>query len=970
MKQFGAATAIILVLTLAGAGLGQQMIQYGFEGRSPLWLAGPHDAGYKEKLHELTDKSMHGGQRSETIQFEAENGSYIHYTYNLGRAPVTDDLNVSLWVRANRAGVQLLARVVFPKEWDPNNPGHLLTVLLPGDRYQVVQRWQPLTLPLPVKLLRQQQQLLAGTLKREINAADAYVDQLVLNVYTGPGETRLWIDDLEAGPAFDVPDASGAPPAAASSDRRDGGSAKEMTPARPAINHRPDEVRLEGGHLKVGNERLFMLGIRHTGTPLGVLRKLGLNTVWLDESAPSGLIEQAANEGFWIVPTLHAPEVVEQPSGKIQGQLVANEAFHRNVSRFLGEKAVLCWDLGGNLPWEKSRAVMNTAQAIHNVDPLRPLAVDVRDGFLSYSRAGNQQLMIGTHRWPLLTSLELTDYRQWLMQRRMLLPPDSFCWTWIQTHLPDWFMTAAYERTSGRFSEPIGPHPEQIRLLSYIAVGCGYRGLGYWSDRFLADSHMGRDRLLALALLNQEFRLLEPLLVTVTKEPQWIQGLYPKPFPTLPDQPNPNVMAAVLTCDKAVLVLPIWLGPGSQYLPPQGYFAQVRLKVMVPDNYAAWEVSPGCFRSYPSKPVLGGREIVMQNLTLTSAIVFTADVVGRGSLVPRFQEMQRSMHMDAAQWAHDQAQEEIIKAARIHEELKTMGKKIHDADDVLDTSRKWLEKSHKHRLNGEFEEAYADAQLALRAVRILMRQHWDAALKKLTTPVACPFALSFFTLPRFWQYYDEISKLYPWKSVLTDGDFEWPPHQPKPEWGLEETKSLDGVVGEAKRVVNNPREGRQSLMLKLSAKNPLKAALVLERTFLAIHSPAVHLPPGTPVRISAWMFVPEDITGSPDGALFYDSAGGEPLAVRLSQKTTWRQFILYRTVPESGSIHVTMALTGLGTVYFDDVRIEPLYDKEPPKEPMETAAPATQPDKTEPQPSGNSWSSKISALFRPRPAQR
>ncbi len=969
---------ILLVLVFSAVGHGQQMIQYGFEGRSPLWLAGKHDASYKETLHELTDKSIHSGQRSETIQFIAENGSYIHYTYNLGRAPVTEDLSVSLWVRANRPGVQLLARVVFPKEWDPNNPGHPLTAILPGERYQIVQHWQPLALPTPVKLLRQQQQLLASTLKRELNTADAYVDQLVLNVYTGPGETHVWIDDLEAGPAFDAPTATGAPPGT-NSDRRDAGpprnpdgsvapdSPKEMTPARQALNQRPDEVRLEGGHLKVGNDRLFLLGIRHTGTPLQVLRNAGFNTVWLDESAPSGLLENAANLGFWIIPTLNASQIVEQPGGKVPGQLVANEAFSRNVGRFLREQAVLCWDLGGNLPYEKSRAIMSTAQAIHNRDPLRPLAADVRDGFLSYSRAGNQQLMIGTHRWPLLTSLELDAYRQWLMQRRRLLPEDAFCWTWIQTHLPDWFMTTAYERTTGRFTEPIGPQPEQIRLLSYIAIGCGYGGLGYWSDRFLADSHTGRDRLLELALLNQEFRMLEPLLVTVKDQPQWIRGLLPTPRGQ-PDIPDPNIQAAVLNCDKAVLVLPIWLGPGSQYVPPWGFQWKVRLKVMVPENYTAWEVSPGLVRTYPSKPVLGGREIVLEQFNLTRAIVFTADVVGRGALVPRFQEMWRSMRMDAAQWTHDLAQEEILKAARVHEELKTMGKKIDDGDALLDTARKWLEKSHKHRLNGEFDEAYADAHRALGSVRILMRQHWDAAMKKLTTPVACPYALSFYTLPRFWQYCDEIAKLYPGKNVLTGGDFEWPPDQKPPDWCLEEIPSLDDVQGEAKRVANTPREGKQCLMLKLSTKNPLKSELVLERTFLAIHSPAVHLPPGTPVRISGWVCVPEAITGSPDGALFYDSAGGEALAVRVTQPTIWRQFILYRNVPESGTVNVSMALTGLGTVYFDDVRIEPLSDKK--EEPDIITTSATVPAQTEPRPLGSGWSSKLSSFFRSRNGQR
>jgi hypothetical protein len=38
----------------------------------------------------------------------------------------------------------------------------------------------------------------------------------------------------------------------------------------------------------------------------------------------------------------------------------------------------------------------------------------------------------------------------------------------------------------------------------------------------------------------------------------------------------------------------------------------------------------------------------------------------------------------------------------------------------------------------------------------------------------------------------------------------------------------------------------------------------------------------------------------------------------------WRKVTLYRRVPTTGEINVTLALTGIGKVYFDDVRIEPL----------------------------------------------
>ncbi len=135
---------------------------------------------------------------------------------------------------------------------------------------------------------------------------------------------------------------------------------------------------------------------------------------------------------------------------------------------------------------------------------------------------------------------------------------------------------------------------------------------------------------------------------------------------------------------------------------------------MVPENYVAWEVSPGRFRSYPAKPVLGGRELMLENFSLTAAVVFTGDL-GPTGLVVRFQEMQRQMRKDAAQWTHDQAQEELVKVARIHDELKKLGKTLKDGDALLETARQWLEKSRKHRLDGEYTEAYTDAQLSLRA---------------------------------------------------------------------------------------------------------------------------------------------------------------------------------------------------------------------------------------------------------------
>jgi hypothetical protein len=918
-------TAALAAAALLGGARGQQVIQYGFEARDPVWVPGTSDAAYKELAHRLTDQSAHTGQKSEYLQLQVEQGSYIHYTYAVGRAPVTDELRASVWLKASVPGVQLLCRVVLPAERDPHNSDQPLTVLLKGDAYQLVGRWQQLAVRQPVKRLREQAQLLRAELKRDVITADAYVDRLVLNVYGSQRPfqrdrvlTEVWVDDLEVGPVLEA-----RPPAPA---------AARDVPARTA-GRRAAEVQLRGNQLLVSGQKFFPRIIRHSGPPLKTLRDAGFNTVLLDETTPASLVEDAVDLGFWIIPSVTPPPVPEgaAPDARLTS---ANEAFARTVGRFLDQEAVLWYDLGTNLESEKFPAVSRAAQAFRAIDPMRPVGADVWDGFARYSR-GVDQLVLGVHRWPLMTTLELPAYRDWLVQRRQLAQPGTFCWTWIQTHLPDAFVTTAYDQASdprkvapkpGVDPEPLGPQPEQIRLLAYTAIGAGYRGLGFWSDRYLADSHNGRDRLLALALLNQELQMLEPLLLAA-KEPTWI------------DTSQPNVKAAVLRTveGKALLVLPVWMGPGSQFVPGQAAAAELSLVVpQVPNGAWAYEVSPGQVRSLPFDRVVGGSRITLREFSLTSAVVFTSDLGPTGLLV-RLQDQQRRMARVAAQWAHDQAEEELAKVVRVNADLEQAGHRLPDGAKLLAKSREYLQSCQAHRRNGEHAEAYADAQRALRPLRILMRAQWEEAVRPLDTPAASPYAVSFFTLPRHWAFVEEITKLRPDANLLPDGDFEAPPEKRPANWLVEEVPPLDDVTGSARRVSTAPHSGRQCLMLEVQPKDKQAPPGALERTFLALHSPAVRLPPGTPVRVSAWVRVPERLQATADGALFYDSAGGESLGVRLTEQKAWKQFTLYRRVPPSGVINVTLALTGLGSAYFDDVRIEPLVAQAAPAAPTTTA---------------------------------
>jgi hypothetical protein len=295
----------------------------------------------------------------------------------------------------------------------------------------------------------------------------------------------------------------------------------------------------------------------------------------------------------------------------------------------------------------------------------------------------------------------------------------------------------------------------------------------------------------------------------------------------------------------------------------------------------------------------------------------------------RFQDHHRRVAKMAAQWAHDQAQEEMTKVEQVEAELEKADHTLPDAQQLLKKAHEYLDSCETHRRNGDWSEAYAEAQRALRPLRILMRSQWENAIKDLTTPVASPYALSFYTLPRHWRFWsqiqEQIKRQQTVANLLKDGDFELPPEQVPQGWLVQEAPSLDDVITVAKRVATDPQQGKQCLMLQVTAKDKVLPPQVLERTFLAIHSPAARLTPGSLVRLSAWVRIPSGIAGSADGVMLFDSAGGEPLALRLTgPMPKWKKYVLYRRVPESGTINLTMALTGLGSAYFDDVRIEPL----------------------------------------------
>jgi len=874
----------------------------GFESKLG-WTKGGFDAVYEEVAQKLDEREPHNGQRSEFIELNVKQGKFIHYVYPVNKAPITQELRASMWVRANRPGIELTARVVLPNERDPNNLDYRLTTYIKGDTFNLVGRWQLMEIRRPVEKWKDQQQRMSANSKRTLDFTGAYIDALILNLNAGPGPTKVWIDDLEIGPV--------APSATIQPAVRPDNNNPAKTTSAPRVPSRTNPVSFNGNRLMAGDKRVLFRAVRYSDTTLPVLRNAGFNTIFFNRNANPSLLNDAAEQGMWIVP--------EFSITNDEGVALSAEDIAKQTQRFSENDSVIFQNISGTLNFPQASMVSKAIPIARQAAPSHPIGGSVEDGLVPYSRTLN---VLGVHRYPLMTTLELPKYREFLDSQRKLANPGVFMWTMIQTHLPESFSEVLYNQPAqAAFREPVGPQPEQIRLLTYNALASGCRGIGFSSDRFLADSHQGRDRLLACALLNQEIEMLEPLLVTIEDAPVWI------------DTSNPDIKAAVLRCNQGVVVMPIWQGKFSQFVPGQAATSKLAITVpQVPITAQAWEVSPGEVRGLKMERVDRGQRITLPEFGLTSVIVFSSDT----NLMGRFQDQARAKRQQAAQWSYDMALYEFEKVTKVEAELLQVGSTVNEGNLLVEDARRRLQKSKELLDSNSFSEAYHEAQRALRPLRILMRLQWEKAARGLDSPVTSPYSVSYYTLPKHWPFMDQVRRSTVGNNLLRGGDFELPPDRKQESWGLtrpnvdaleliaERLTELQHAKPGGNGALDAPMEGKQCAMLQIRPRGGRAAPAAIEKVHMTLTSPTLRLPPGTLVQVSGWVNIPAPITASPDGALIYDSAGGEQLAIRLTDATPWKKITVYRRVPASGTINVTIAMTGIGTIYFDDMRVEPL----------------------------------------------
>lgn len=852
----------------------------GFESSEVSWKLEQRDTEVRVIAHQRLFQGAHSGNGCEFIRINAGRGTYVHLTQKIPRSRVFAEWSPTIWIKADRPGLQFMARVVLPRATDPQT-GEPMTTWLRGDQYHQVGAWQRLAIDDTERLLADQIRALRWQYRADVDASIAYVDQVALNVYGGIGKTGVWIDDLDI-PIHVAASLASAP--VATGESTPAPQIAAQSPPLAATARSRQIARMQGSVLVVEDRPFFPRVVQHNGESMAWLRSLGFNTVRLSRPATSVQLHEAERLDLWLV----APPPAD---------LSQISTLHNRI---------LAWDLGSHLGEERLELTRQLSSELRRLDlqPGRPQICQADQRIWNYSRLANLMVL---DRQPLGSSLEMTDFADWIAERPRLARPGTPIWATIQVDPIDRWVQQW--RTLGIEGSTASIEPEQIRMLAYHALASGARGLFFKSRTPLdgADS-VSQLRARTLQLINLEAELLEP----------WAAG---GARAGIIDSDDPNVRIGILQTDRAQMLIVLRTTPDQQFVTAP--VEDEALSFIAPSLLSAthvYRIGAAGLRIQPHRRVAGGVRINLDEAGTVSLVTTTQDALVMRHLTETLARNRR----EVSQLHHEIAARQLELVEQTHRQLSGQSGNAPTATQFED----WLSRSranlrHCELLLGAGDDStarlFADRSISwLSRVR---RAHWEQAAASFPSAVASPYCVSFATLPGHFEMVARLRTGGQWSAnLLPAGDFESLGHLQSTGWrnlGTVDTR----VRANVELAPQAAQGGRNAMRMLALPADPRDVPAELETPPVQILSPPVPVRRGQLLRIHGWANVPAEISGSVDGLMVYDSISGPQLAARIGATNGWQEFVLYRVAIDNRPISLTFALMGFGEATVDNVTV-------------------------------------------------
>lgn len=844
------------------------------------WQIANTDCRLQVAEHVRVSADGQGAGEADKIRILADKGTYVFAATPVRPLRIIDELRFDLWVKSDRPGLQILARVVLPRTSDPSNGG-ATTTLLRGTSYEQVGNWQRLTLNDLSRSLVRNARAMRAEMKTPVDEREAYVDLVLLNIYGGPGPTTAWIGELETTGSVTTGDS----PAASQLNRSTTGSA----PLRAAaFNQRAKaaSVELQGKTLMVGGRPMFPRMIDYQGESFESLARLEFNTIRLASPATQQQLEEAARIGVWLV----------APPPDLRAGRAISAAYDR----------VLAWHLGTDLGSERLSSTTWLAKQLRNVDTelRRPIACSPTSAVRDYSRIVD---IIMHHAAPLGTSLRLDETEGWLRDRQQLARPGTPYWATVQSESARQIQSQINTFHGEIFATGAVDY-NQLKNLTYAVLSSGARALCFTSHTPLNATDPDTQRRAAtLRLLNRELIRLEPWLATGNH------------VATLETSAR-HVKVAVLEIPRSRLLLPIRSGPGSQFCLGREPTGAVTFIVPgVPASNEAFQLVSGRLHPVRHQRVAGGIRVTLDDNHALSPVVLTQDPL----VIHQLSKQLATTQQDAAQLQLKIARAEFDAVTTAITTIISSGQQVAAATEPLKQARARLVQSEQVILTGDYQTAGQLSHQVLQTVAAVRRAYWEDATGDYRDPVASPLLVSFSGLPIHWKLFNRLRNTKPGPSMLAGGDFENLNHMQQNGWRHFRVES-PSWESQVELSADAPKSGGFSLHLRAWPTDENNAPAVIDSPPLWIRSGSVPVRSDQIVRIHGWARMVTPLQGTRDGMLVFDSLGGKPLGLRVQSGGDWQEFSLYRAVGEDQSVNVSFVLSGLGEAWIDAVSISAL----------------------------------------------
>jgi hypothetical protein len=852
------AAAVLALLWLSGTTPARADLRDSFETPQTTWrLIGRDCDVMRLEKHQRVFQLAHSGQGCEYLRLVADFGTHVHFGLAAPPGLVIDEMNISLWVRASRPGIQLLAGVVLPRSRDSRD-GSPRRAVLRGSLYQDVGQWQQLSLAQPLQQLKRQESSLRFEYGPDLDIREAYVDWVMINAYGCPGETELWMDDLEL---------SGFVAATGSliTDADQAASTAEAT---------LPPLRIEGSQLLAGERPVFLRVIEYNGESLEWLKKLGFNAVRMVVPPPRHVIDEARGAGLWLMapPTQDGIEQSDVPAA--------------------------VWDLGEPISAETVGSLRRTAHQLREAHPSSLTACCPRTAAATLGRAVDLVIFDVPGAG---TSHELAHAGDWLRNQIEAAvvsgpflaaldtqPPDALHWQWQALGFTDTsFITIS---------------PDQLRLAAYHAAGTGARGIVFRSySRLDGGDSAARLRSRTLEWLNSELRIIEP----------WTAG---GRAAGRVDVGDPRIQGYAIDAQHAQLLLLCRSGDEQQFAVPAYVDEPLRLNApTVAASTQTYLVTSAGLQPVRSDRVAGATQFQVEHLGMVGLAVLSHEnlVLDRiTQLAAEQRQRRRELELDVLGLLIERA-EQLASADRTtrSDELR---QQIVEAAALLDRSRQL-------GAAGDFRAAEWHAHRAANQLAAAERRSWEQAARSFSSPSASPCCRLVPALPLHDTLVGRLQGRTWSGNALAAGGMEDLNHLLNSGWRRETIDRTD-VNCAVQLSFDGPRTGRSSLQLQAVSNS--RAPRAFDQPLIEIHSAAVPVRAGQLIQIRGWARMPRDLERTTDGLLIYDSLAGPGLAERITAADGWREWTLYRAPLSDGQLVLYFALTGLGEVWIDDVSVQ------------------------------------------------